>query len=121
MFVEQWNFHNLSSAIKQLGVLEYSTHHLNEYAIYSENPGMYKIDEASGQSSCEGIVTVNNVVIPDCTVDVSDNIMEQLHQAVPDPLQKDSFFRILYFLKLKQMFQQYKVYFLPATKFCCIF
>lgn len=53
----------------------------------------------------EAIETQNNVIVPEIEVDVSNAILDRIHDAVPDPLIEDNHYGVVHYFKILQILE----------------
>lgn len=109
-FVDQWNHHGLSSVgsrspfqlwtIAQLEGNHYENVVAMEDDAYFENPVAYGIDELGPPPQIE---TSNNVVVPELDFILSEQQIQMINFAVPDPTSDDDLCGIGHYLKIRQI------------------
>lgn len=103
MFMNQWNFHGLSTErgmspvqLWQLGMLQDNIN--SEDPSYLENPEFYGVDfEPIGP-----IETDNNIVIPN-GLDLTNAQLNELHNAIQNPLEDDNCNGILHYITIRNI------------------
>lgn len=104
-FVNQWNFHPLSTEhnyspfqLWQIGILQDVSPH---DPIYSENPDMYGVENFGPLMNIE---TENNIT--EFEVNLSEHLINRISEAVPDPIKDDNNHGIGHYLTVKQIVKE---------------
>lgn len=105
LFIQQWNFHGLSTErnrspiqLWQMGML--ANEHIMEDSLFWQNPELYG---AEGNSDIDVIQTQNNVIVPECRINLSEHLKQLISQTVPEPLVDDGCNGIRHYLTVKQL------------------
>ncbi|KAL1516251.1 hypothetical protein ABEB36_000170 [Hypothenemus hampei] len=108
-FMNQWNFHKLStmgsqnpSELWNINYLEGFNYLLNDDLNYFENQEAYGIDE---NGPLPVIETANNVVIPESDINLTPEQHTEIKNAVPNPLLEDNNYGITHYLNVRHIVQ----------------
>ncbi|XP_031351423.1 uncharacterized protein LOC116176801 isoform X2 [Photinus pyralis] len=108
-FVNQWNFHKLSTMKSHSPIQLWNTSYiegcnylLEEDPNYLECGELYGVDESDPLPT---FVTENNVVVPDFDIILSPQHLSEIENAVPDPLIEDGYYGIAHYITVKQIIQ----------------
>lgn len=103
-FVNQWNFHKLSTmgsrSPMQLWNMSYieGFNYLQEDPNYVDHEELYGVDENGSLPTLE---TENNVVVPESDIMLTPQQLAEIENAVPDPLSDDGYYGITHYLTVK--------------------
>lgn len=104
-FINQWNYHNLSTErgfspvlLWQIGMIKLNSFDLED-PIFHENPEWYGAENVELDPT---IQTGNNIIVPPTEVNLSLDSMEEINRLVPDPLEEDGFSGVTFYLKIKK-------------------